>query len=511
MKKEKEYLEIDIYRIFSALWHKIWIIILAAILLGSIICSISLFAIKPLYTAETLFYVNNKSLSVGDTKVSISQGDLTAAQSLIDTYSVILKSRNTLNEVIKQSGVSYSYKELNKMITSESVNGTEIFHVEVESPDPQEAELLANTIARVLPEKIAAIVDGSSVRIVDYAVVPSQKSSPNITLNTILGALAGAVLACIFIIARELKDDEIHDTDYIMQNYDEPILAVIPDLKSKGGSGRYGNGYYAESAYETANRKQKLKKKKKLSKSDSKIPEDPVKDIEVLGPNLNFAAAEAYKLLRTNLEFCVSQDSNCQIIGVTSAMRGEGKTTMSINTAYTFAQTGKRVLLIEADLRLPNIARRLDLEQRPGLSNLLSSKHITQGFLQKSDMIDNLWVIVGGDCPPNPAELIASKKMEQLVKELKCHFDVIIMDLPPVGVVTDALTAAKYLDGLAVISREKMCTRKGLAEVVRKLNFVGAKILGFVVTGSSVAKKSYKYKKSSYGNYYKESYEKAEK
>ena len=125
------------------------------------------------------------------------------------------------------------------MISAESVNSTEVFSIEVTSPDPQEAELLANTIARVLPEKIASIVEGSSARIVDYAVVPAKKDSPSLAKYTAIGALLGFVLACGIIVVRELMDEQIHDSDYLIQTYDIPVLAVIPDLLSTKNSNDY--------------------------------------------------------------------------------------------------------------------------------------------------------------------------------------------------------------------------------------------------------------------------------
>lgn len=241
MEKDKEYMEIDLYRLAGALWNKAWAIILTALIVGGCVCACTMFLIKPVYKSRTLLYVNNNALSVGDAKLSISQGDLTAAQSLIDTYGVILKTRSTLEEVIELSGVDYTYDELVKMIDSASINDTEVFYVEVTSESPYEAEKLANTIGQVLPEKIASIVDGSSVRIVDYAVVPTHKAAPSITKNTILGVLVGVIISCCAVIVLEIKDDQVHDTDYLLQTYDLPVLAVIPELVA---SAKEKNEYY---------------------------------------------------------------------------------------------------------------------------------------------------------------------------------------------------------------------------------------------------------------------------
>lgn len=244
MDKSNSYYEINLLQIFHALWHRLWAIILAAILAGGTAFAITAFAVTPRYEAEVLMYVNNSSFSLGSTSFSITSSELTAAQSLVDTYIVILKSRTTLNDVIRKAGLRYSYKELSEMIDSQAVNNTEVFSMKVTSDSPREAELIANTIAEILPDKIADIVDGSSVRIVDYAVMPTEKASPNITLFTLIGVLIGMVVAGMILIIREMMDTQIHDEEYLIQTYNLPVLAVVPDLFSSSGAGYY-NAYDA--------------------------------------------------------------------------------------------------------------------------------------------------------------------------------------------------------------------------------------------------------------------------
>ena len=250
MDKRNEDDVIDLLKLLRALWRRAWAILLAAVIFGGAFLAYTALFIKPLYKAKALMYVNSSDISVGGTKVSISQAELSAAKSLVDTYIVILNTRSTLNDVIAESGVSYSYEQLQSMISASAVNSTEVFGIEVTSTDPKEAELLANTIAKVLPEKISAVVEGSSVRIVDYAVVPARKSSPSLSKNTMMGALLGAVLACGLIVVGELLDDQIHDSDYLLQTYDIPVLAVIPDLLSEKGD----SYYYYESRDKQARR-----------------------------------------------------------------------------------------------------------------------------------------------------------------------------------------------------------------------------------------------------------------
>lgn len=253
-KRNENELEIDVLKLLQSMWRKAWVILLVTIIAGAAAFAGTAVLVRPKYRAEALMYVNSSNISVGGTKVSISQSELTAAQTLVDTYIVILNTRTTLEDVIEQTGVPYTYEDLKEMITAEAVNGTEVFSIQVVSRSPSEAETLANAIARILPEKIASIVEGSSARIVDYAVAPAKKDSPHLIKSTAIGAVLGFFLTCGVVVVQELLDDQIHDADYLSQTYDIPVLAVIPDLLSTKSS----NDYYV-SAEQRAQKAQKVR------------------------------------------------------------------------------------------------------------------------------------------------------------------------------------------------------------------------------------------------------------
>ena len=184
-------------------------------------------------------YVNNSSFALGSTTFSFNASELAAAQSLVDTYIIILGTRTTLNEVIAQAGLEMTYEQLNGMISASAVKGTEVFRITVTCTDPVLAAHIANTIAEVLPAKVANIVEGSSVRLVDYAVVATQKSAPNLTMYAASGMLAGFVIACALVILAVLSDDKIHEEEFLTKRYGVPVLASIPNLRRGGGSAVY--------------------------------------------------------------------------------------------------------------------------------------------------------------------------------------------------------------------------------------------------------------------------------
>ena len=244
MAERNETMEIDLRELLGVLLHRIWLIALTAVAGGVIALAYTYFMISPLYKSSALMYVNNSDISLGSTSFSISSADLSAAQKLVNTYVVILKSRTALNEVIEKADLSYTYDQLKGMISASSVNSTEVFEIVVTSKSPTEAELIANTIANVLPGKIADIVSGSDVRIVDYAVVPSHRSSPSYTRNTAIGILLGIVICAAALILVYLFDENIHSEDYLTQYYpDIPLLSVIPDMTTSRQRSGYGYGY----------------------------------------------------------------------------------------------------------------------------------------------------------------------------------------------------------------------------------------------------------------------------
>ncbi len=245
-------IEIDLWELTKALLKKWWLILLAGITCAALAFGYTLLMITPLYQSSALLYVNNSDISVGSTSFSISSSDLSAAQKLVDTYVVILKSRTSLNEVIREAELDYTYEELREKISAAAVNSTEVFEITVTDKDPELAEKIANTIARILPDKIADIVVGSDVRIVDYAVVPSHRFSPSYTKNTAIGAILGIVLSGAVIIGVYLLDENIRSEEYLTQTYpDIPLLAVIPDMSVKSQRA----GYYGYQAPSTAKKK----------------------------------------------------------------------------------------------------------------------------------------------------------------------------------------------------------------------------------------------------------------
>lgn len=474
--------EFDVQRILGALWNRKWLIALASVVFAVCMLLATLFLITPQYQSSAMFYVNNNAVSVGDATFSIDSGDISAAKSLVNSYIVILKTRESLNDVIDYAGVDRTYGEVKNMISAESVNSTEIFEVVVTSPDPKEAKLLADAVAYILPKRISSIIEGTSAKVVDTAVMAARPSSPSYTVNTFIGFVVGFLVSVCAVVLYEIFDITIRTEEDIAQNCSHPVLAAVPDMTavSKGG-------YY--SSYDT--------------KGPRGLSGGQEKQTALVGSDISFSALEAYKLLRTKLQFSFTDSENCKVIGVSSALSGEGKSLTAVNLAFSMSELGKRVLLIDCDMRRPTLSVKLPVRKSPGLSDYLSAQCGLNDIFQHCGIRGNedaFCVVSSGRNPPNPVELLSSNRMQNMLEKLRGIFDYVILDLPPVGEVTDALAVSNQTDGILMVARQGHGNRPAFQAAVRQFEFVDARILGVVY--NCATENTGTYSKRYYKKYY---------
>lgn len=227
----------------------------------------------------------------------------------------------------------------------------------------------------------------------------------------------------------------------------------------------------------------------------------------IMDPGLKFRVEEAYKSIRTNIMLSVMK-RGCKIIVVSSSMANEGKTTTTTNLAISISQADQRVLLIDGDLRKPKVHHYFSIPNAPGLTNYLGAS-VNSRAAQKVDLFSiihpteykNLCVITSGSIPPNPGEMLGSEPMADFLKEVSEHFDYIIIDTPPINVVSDALPVIRESDGVVMVVRANASTHPELQKALDALKFIDAKILGFVVNYESEKRSKYGYYKYGYSDY----------
>ena len=224
----------------------------------------------------------------------------------------------------------------------------------------------------------------------------------------------------------------------------------------------------------------------------------------VLTSDSKFAIVEGYKIARTNLVFSLTaQNSNC--VAVTSWSKGEGKSTATVNLAISFAKMGKRVLLIDTDLRRPNLHNLLKLKNDTGVSDIIGQFGDFQTAVHRN-AVTNMDVLTSGAIPPNPSELLASPYFAELLKKAKEEYDYVIMDTPPLGVVTDTLLLKDYVGGYVMVVRERITSHGDIERALQSVKLADTKVLGFLKVGCEMRSKGYGYNKYRYRYNYNYNY-----
>lgn len=233
-----------------------------------------------------------------------------------------------------------------------------------------------------------------------------------------------------------------------------------------------------------------------MKKKENNNEVDIAKKRFVLSEDTPFQAKEAYKALRTNVMFSMP-GSDCKSVGVTSSMPSEGKSTTAINLAISLAQIGKKVLLIDADMRIPSVAGRLKIKGAPGLSDFLVGEAKIDDAVRLVEEY-GVYVLPAGSIPPDPTGLLEAKQLEHLFSAIRKIYDFVVVDLPPVNSVPDAVILARYIDGYLLAVREKVTKHKEVVEALKHLHLANANIVGFVTNCGARSSEKYNKRYRSY-------------
>ena len=237
-KKMNNEIEIDLVPILKAIVSKIWLMVLIGLILAGIAFGATTVLIKPTYRCSFTAYVNNQS-----GKESLTQQDINAGKQLVSTYVNIIHSNTILNAAAEAADLDYTYAQLKDMVSADIVDETEIINVHVEHTDPQTAYVLANAIANTAPSYMSEIIEGSSMKVVDFPMYSDQRYKPNYIRYSLLGFAVGVLLVMIIVIIRFFRDDTVKSEGELEPRFGFPILGVIPDVSSAGKVHKYGSYY----------------------------------------------------------------------------------------------------------------------------------------------------------------------------------------------------------------------------------------------------------------------------
>ncbi len=425
---------------------------------------------NPNYTASVQLYVNANT-----TDTSADLNSLNYAQKVVTTYINFLQTNTFYKKVMEESGFEYTPDQLREMTQIETVNNTEIFQISVTAHHPNTSYQLATTMQAVAPELIKSILNTAMISVVDPVVYPEAPSGPRIGLNTLLGGVLGLFLSTTVALLWEIINNNVKNQEDLGKKYSLPILSAIPNFNTQNNR-----------IFFSLSKLLFLKKRLKLKTLQSNSNEET-----------RFFIVEAFNSLRTNLRFLLRHDG-CKKILITSPSPEEGKSTISANLAKSIAQTGSRVLLLDCDLRKGTLHSFFDVKNSPGVSDTLSGM-LTEKEVLQDTAFGNLQVMSMGSLPPNSAELLGSKQMEDLLKYYEKQYNYIIIDTPPVTIVSDAFSMVKMVDGVIMVVREGRTSHSSISNAITKFKFSEANILGFVLNAFSYNQGNKKKKYSYYG------------
>lgn len=398
------------------------------------------FTATPQYQSTARLFITTQA---SDTATESFQGGQFAAQR-VASYADLASSRELAAAVARDLNLDVPPDDLSGRVSAEAVPETVNLDLSVTDPEPAQAQALTQAYAQGLVDLVRKLETPENktqapikATIVDRATLPHSPVSPKPVRNLAFGLVLGLLLGLGLALLRDLLDTTVKSTDDLAAASTAPVLGGIP--------------------FDPQARQKPL-----VTALDSHAPR-----------------VEAFRVLRTNLQF-VEVDSTAKVFVVTSALPEEGKTSTSVNLAITLAQAGHRTLLVEGDLRRPKAVSTLNLDGAVGVTTVLLGRVAAEDAIQRH-ADSELDVLASGAIPPNPAELLQSNAMHDLVKQLRADYDMVVIDAPPLLPVTDAALLASQADGALLVTRFGKTTRDQVAQAVERLAQVDAEPIGVVL------------------------------
>lgn len=412
-----------------------WTLIMASVVLAVLAATALTLLTQPVYTAQARVYLSTEKGANSED----GSGNFVLTNDDLETYVSILNTPAVLDPLREELGMEAGHPV---DVTATTTGNTSILDITASSSDPQEAADVANEVGPQLGKvagEFSTLLKSSGQTVVSTPIQPATKASrpvsPDPVRNIGLGLLAGLVVGVGLAFLRHALDTRVRGEEDIRAHSDAPMLAGLP----------------LESASKSA----------LLS-----LEQDP-----------HGRHAEAIRRLRTNLMF-VDVTTGRHSFVVTSAVPGEGKTTTAVNLALAMADSGRRTLLVDADLRNPSVAKTLGLEGSVGLTTILLGDADPHDVIQTWGSV-GLDVLPAGQVPPNPSELLGSAPMEALLSRLVREYDFVLIDSPPVVPVIDAVVIERLTGGLLMVVGIDRTRKKDLASALKQLDTVGARVSGF--------------------------------
>lgn len=410
---------------------KAWIIILSTVafmLIAGIVCS---FLITPVYEANTTLIVDiNQSQENIDT---VTGEQLSSSQKLTVIYGEIIKSRAVLDKVAKELDLDISGNEISNRVTITQIKDTQMMNISVVDENPKQAKDIANTIPVIFKEEAKRIVKANDVQVIDKALEPTRPIKPNTIVTVSVSGIVGFVIGICEILVLEYMNDKIRKKSDIKNNLDLRVLGLIPYIKN-------------------------------LDSNNTS----------------NELMTEVYRNLRSEIKFSKSSP-NIKSILITSSNDDEGKTTVVTNLAKSFSEIdNKKILIIDSDMKNPNVHRIFNIDNTNGLSDILLNKTTIDNCI-KNSKINQLDVLVAGEYVNNSSELLSVDKFKIILDELKVKYDYIFIDSHSISMATDASLIANFSDATILIIGANEVDIEVCKSSKDKLEYAQSNIIGCIL------------------------------
>ena len=393
----------------------------------------------PTYRASTTTFV---SLARGETVNELVQGTM-YTQNLVESFARLATMPTVLDPVIEELDLNMSARSLARTITATTPLDTMFVEISATSRDPELAANVADAVTTSLASTVETIAPSGAedtpsvtMTVVADAVVPTVPFTPNTKMNVALGGAGGLAVGVALALLLTVLDTRVRGIKDVPSHQDRVLLGIVPRERSRRDQ------------------------------------------VTILGEP-HGAGAESYRRIQTNLQF-IGAASQLRTLVVSSSVSGEGKSTVALNVAVALAEKGGRVLLVDADLRRPTIATVTGLEPSVGLTTVLVGSAKLEDVTQPWGH-PGLDVVVSGDIPPNPAQLIDSAGMQALIDEAAQQYDHVVLDAPPILPVADGVVLARRTDGVVMVVGSARVRRTQVSSALTALDTVGARCLGVVV------------------------------
>ncbi len=453
---------IDLKKLFFYLLKRCWLIIICAAIGFAGLYWYTAYKQRDTYTASATVYVLNGNPNLVNYQYA-NVNDLNSAVALLDTYTVVIKSTKVMSAVTERLVADYPgiFPDfIASTLSMGSVSDTGVMKIMSTTTKAKLSADICNAVVDVAPAEIIRVVNAGNIEVIDYAEPPEEPDPRSPMKRGMIGAVAGGAIAALLLALLFLLNRKVTDADSLTEIYTPPVLAEIQRKKVQG--------------------------------------KDPAR-LLLDGGSLT-EQIESYAKLRMNLLYTLAGKENKSIV-ITSAISGEGKSTIAANLAISCAMSGKKVLLVDADIRRACQREHFKYEEdKPGLTEALIGDGNWWDLIIPSGR-ENLSILPAGHAAPNPAELLSLPAMPEIISGMEKEFDLIVFDTPPMNVVSDPLALSSNVAGCILVTRQHYSDHREIRKALISAEMAGMNVLGFVFYGKKLKQGRY-YGKKYYKKYY---------